>query len=127
MEFIKSQFKDEIAYQNSISETIGINYQIFEQLENQYQKPFNKMATVDFSFVSNSKEKLENLVQVFLDKYGAVKTLYEPLENNLHMTSWTIEKKEVEIQKMNEWVFELLIIGQKHDCLFNGWGTFPES
>lgn len=125
MEFIKSQFSSEIEYQNSIQETIAVNFGIFEELESQFEKPFNRKATVEFSFVSNSMEKLKNLSSDLNSKYLCIESEEGCVEENLFLKSWVIHEKEVEIQKINEWVFELLILGQQNDCLFNGWGIYP--
>lgn len=127
MDFIKSQYASENDYQNSIIETIGINFQIFEQLESQFGKPFNKIATVDFSFVSDASEKLNRLSSILQLKYSCIESNQEQVDVGIILKSWLIKEKQVEIQKINEWVSQLLQLGQENDCLFNGWGIFPES
>jgi regulator of RNase E activity RraB len=126
MDFIKSQFSDEAEYQKSVAETIGANFLVFEELEAQYEKPFNRRATVDFSFISNSLENLNKLNTALNLKFTCIGVEEGEVDPNIFLKRWLVKEQQVEIQKINEWVFQLLVLGQENDCLFNGWGLYPE-
>ncbi len=110
MTFLQTQFKTEKAFIDFVPETIGVNFKIIGEIEQAKGRKDLVNIPVGFSFVSDSQQKLNELSGQLYQKYNAQSDSYSILENGIYYMSWRVTIKELTIDIVNHWVFDLLLL-----------------
>ena len=85
----------------------------------------NALATFDFDFTSDTKEKLDSLAKFFKDNYDF--KLKDPKKEEDH---WIVEGDAIELPYTEDnlmfWVLDLYCKGYEFDCRLNGYGSLTD-
>lgn len=98
---------------------------LFERMAKNGFKP-NALATFDFDFVSDQKEKLLSLSKFLNDNYN-----YKLKDVKMQEGGWTLEGDAIELPYNQDnlmfWVIDLYCKGYEFDCRLNGYGALTEA
>lgn len=79
---------------------------------------------LDYSFYTNKKEKAEELnSELKTKKYETSDIIKE--NRYWRIQGWTLKIK-MDNNSIDNWTNEMCLLGYKHDCEFDGWGTIPQ-
>ena len=85
----------------------------------------NALATFDFDFISDTKEKLDSLAKFLTQNYNF--KLKSPKKENDH---WIVQGDAIELPYNEEnlmfWALDLYCKGNEFDCRLNGYGALTD-
>jgi len=120
----KRYFTEDNFNENYSNEALKANEVYQRMTENGFKE--NALATFDFDFVSDKKEKLLKLKQFLSENYSY--TFKEPKRNgSIFIIAGDATELPINKEGLEYWVSDLYVKGYEFDCILSGYGALTDA
>jgi hypothetical protein len=118
----------EMRYQQRLEEWLKISNDQWEQLLG-FGVEDGTELDLDYSFSTEAEESARAFATAFQQRYGTQPEVRFLEADDIGPAIWAIHgttpPTPSSLAFLNSWVEDLVRLGAMHNCLFEGWGTYP--
>jgi len=119
------QFVTESAFKSNLKKQVELAPQTLKQLR-EIGVTDDKQLKLEFFFYANTLDKVQNLSYELLKLNYEVHAGQSQGDTKLFIANGWTTRMKMDNETVERWTKEMVEVGYKFDCDFDGWGTSPD-